>query len=242
MLNGYERGLDLALRWQLRPRCASSSRRWRLSVYLFVVIPKGFFPQQDTGLIIGDVGGRAGHLVRRHEASTRRSSATIVLADPDVASVAMFIGGGGSALNTGRMFITLKPRDERDATRRPDHRAAAAEARQGRRRAALPAGRAGHPRRRPPVAHAVPVHPAGRRPRRAEHLGAARCSAKLQTLPQLRDVATDQQTEGTTLTLTIDRDAASRFGIPPQLIDDTLYDAFGQRQVPSISPSSTATT
>jgi hypothetical protein len=53
----------------------------------------------------------------------------------------------------------------------------------------------------------------------------------MQTLPQLRDVATDQQTKGTTLTLTIDRDTASRFGIQPQLIDDTLYDAFGQRQV-----------
>jgi HAE1 family hydrophobic/amphiphilic exporter-1 len=56
--------------------------------------------------------------------------------------------------------------------------------------------------------------------------------AKMQTLPELRDVATDQQTSsGTTLTLTIDRDQASRFGIQPQLIDDTLYDAFGQRQV-----------
>ena len=53
----------------------------------------------------------------------------------------------------------------------------------------------------------------------------------MKTLPELRDVATDQQTEGTTLTLTIDRDTASRFGIQPQLIDDTLYDAFGQRQV-----------
>ena len=53
----------------------------------------------------------------------------------------------------------------------------------------------------------------------------------MKTLPQLRDVATDQQTEGTTLQLTIDRDTASRYGIQPQLIDDTLYDAFGQRQV-----------
>ena len=55
--------------------------------------------------------------------------------------------------------------------------------------------------------------------------------AKMQTLPELRDVATDQQTDGTTLTLTIDRDTASRYGIPPQMIDDTLYDAFGQRQI-----------
>jgi multidrug efflux pump subunit AcrB len=55
--------------------------------------------------------------------------------------------------------------------------------------------------------------------------------AKIKTLPELRDVATDQQTEGTTLQLTINRDTAARFGIQPQLIDDTLYDAFGQRQV-----------
>src|SRR6185295_1099663 len=55
--------------------------------------------------------------------------------------------------------------------------------------------------------------------------------AKMKTLPELRDVATDQQTRGTTVTMTIDRDTASRFGIQPQLIDDTLYDAFGQRQV-----------
>ena len=78
--------------------------------------------------------------------------------------------------------------------------------------------------------HPVPVHAPGRQPRRTQRLGAedARQAA---TLPDLRDVATDQQNAGTTLTLTIDRDMASRFGIQPQLIDDTLYDAFGQRQV-----------
>ena len=128
------------------------------------------------------------------------------------------------------MFITLKPRDERERQRAADHRAAAAEAGEGRGRAAVHAGGAGRP--------------VGGRPTRTQfeytlqdanlaelNDWAPKILAKLKTLPELRDVATDQQTSGTTLTLTIDRDTASRFGIQPQLIDDTLYDAFGQRQV-----------
>ena len=75
-------------------------------------------------------------------------------------------------------------------------------------------------------------------------MGAQDFLARMQTLPELRDVATDQQTNGTTLELKINRDTASRYGIQPQLIDDTLYDAFGQRllAVRYISPNSTATT
>ena len=97
--------------------------------------------------------------------------------------------------------------------------------------AAVPAGGAGHPRRRAAVQDAVSVHAAGRRRRRAVSPGRRRCWRQLQKLPKLRDVATDQQIGGTTATLTIDRDAAARFGIQPQAIDDTLYDAFGQRQI-----------
>ena len=129
------------------------------------------------------------------------------------------------------MFITLKPRDERDADAfqiiarlRPKLAA-------GRGRAALPAGGAGHHRRRPRRADAVPVHAAGRRSRRAQRLGA---EDPRQAARRCRSCATSRPTSrshGTTLTLTIDRDMAARFGIQPQLIDDTLYDAFGQRQV-----------
>jgi hydrophobic/amphiphilic exporter-1 (mainly G- bacteria), HAE1 family len=142
----------------------------------------------------------------------------------------MFIGGGGSALNTGRMFITLKPRNERDASAqqiiarlRPK-----LEKVQGARlfmQAAQDVRLGGRPTR---TQFEYTLQDA--------NLGelnewAPKILDKMKTLPELRDVATDQQSSGTTLTLTIDRDTASRFGIQPQLIDDTLYDAFGQRQV-----------
>jgi hydrophobic/amphiphilic exporter-1 (mainly G- bacteria), HAE1 family len=135
-----------------------------------------------------------------------------------------------SALNTGRLYITLKPRNERSANAqqiiarlRPQ-----VEKVQGARLF---------------MQAAQDVRLSGRATRtqfeytlQDANLGelnewAPKILDKMKTLPELRDVATDQQSSGTTLTLTIDRDTASRFGIQPQLIDDTLYDAFGQRQV-----------
>ena len=142
----------------------------------------------------------------------------------------MFIGGGGSALNTGRMFITLKPRNERDASAqqiiarlRPK-----LEKVEGARlfmQAAQDVRLGGRPTR---TQFEYTLQDAN-----LDELNewAPKILDKMKTLPELRDVATDQQIAGTTLTLTIDRDTASRFGIQPQLIDDTLYDAFGQRQV-----------
>ena len=154
-------------------------------------------------------------------------------ADPAVDTMAMGLGAGvgNSAQNNGRMFITLKPRDERDVERLPGHRPPAAETRQGQRAAGLPAGGAGRHRRRA----ASPGRSSSTRCRTPISTnstpGRRKILDKLKSLPELRDVATDQQNAGTTLTLKIDRDMASRFGIQPQLIDDTLYDAFGQRQV-----------
>ena len=128
------------------------------------------------------------------------------------------------------MFITLKPRDERDVDRASDHRPAAAAARQveGARvflQAAQDVTVGGRARARQ---FQYTLQDAN-----LDELNAwaPKILDKLKSLPELRDVATDQQTAGTTLTLEIDRDTASRFGIQPQLIDDTLYDAFGQRQV-----------
>ncbi|MBB5047913.1 HAE1 family hydrophobic/amphiphilic exporter-1 [Rhodopseudomonas rhenobacensis] len=228
MLRGYARGLDLVLRWRLTTLIVFFVTLG-LSVYLFVVIPKGFFPQQDTGLITA--ASEAAQDIsfadmKRHQEELGQ----IVLADPDVGSVAMQVGGAGSALNTGRMYITLKPRSERSASAqqiiarlRPQ-----LEKVQGARLF---------------MQAAQDVRLGGRATRtqfeytlQDANLGelnewAPKILTKMKTLPQLRDVATDQQTEGTTLTLTINRDAAARFGIQPQLIDDTLYDAFGQRQV-----------
>ena len=228
LLRAYERGLDLVLRWRLTTLLVFFATLG-LSIYLFVIIPKGFFPQQDNGLITA--ASEAAQDIsfadmKRHQ----EELGAIVQADPDVASIAMFIGGGGSALNTGRMYVTLKPRDERKASAqqiiarlRPK-----VDKVQGARlfmQAAQDVRLGGRPSR---TQFEFTLQDAN-----LDELNewAPKILEKMKTLDQLRDVATDQQTNGTTLTLTIDRDAASRFGIQPQLIDDTLYDAFGQRQV-----------
>jgi HAE1 family hydrophobic/amphiphilic exporter-1 len=228
MLHAYERGLDRALRWKLTTLCIFFATLG-LSVYLFIIIPKGFFPQQDNGFLTGtseasqDISFAD---MKRHQ----EELSDIVQADPAVDSIAMFIGGGGTALNSGRMYVTLKPHDERDANAqqiisrlRPKlekvegarlYMQASQDVRLG--------GRATRTQFEFTLQDA-----------NLEELNewAPRILAAMQKLPQLRDVATDQQSQGTTLTMTIDRDTASRYGIQPQLIDDTLYDAFGQRQV-----------
>jgi hydrophobic/amphiphilic exporter-1 (mainly G- bacteria), HAE1 family len=228
MLHAYERGLDRALRWKLTTLCIFFATL-ALSVYLFIIIPKGFFPQQDNGFLTGtseasqDISFAD---MKRHQ----EELSDIVQADPAVDSIAMFIGGGGTALNSGRMYVTLKPHDERDANAqqiisrlRPKlekvegarlYMQASQDVRLG--------GRATRTQFEFTLQDA-----------NLDELNewAPKILAAMQKLPQLRDVATDQQSQGTTLTMTIDRDTASRYGIQPQLIDDTLYDAFGQRQV-----------
>ncbi len=228
MLHAYERGLDTVLRWRLTTLCVFFATVG-LSVYLFIIIPKGFFPQQDNGFLTAT--SEAGQDISFADMKRKQEElGEIVQRDPAVDSIAMFIGGGGSALNTGRLYITLKPREERDAD--AQHIIA---------------------RLRPQVAKvegarlfmqaSQDVRLGGRATRtqfeytlqdaNLDELNewAPKILAKMQKLPELRDVATDQQTQGTTLTMTINRDTASRYGIQPQLIDDTLYDAFGQRQV-----------
>src|SRR6476469_622780 len=112
VLHSYERGLDRALRWSLVTLCIFFATV-ALSVYLFNIIPKGFFPQQDNGFLTAvsempqDIS--FAEMKRRQEELSQ-----IVQADPAVDSIAMFIGGGGTALNSGRMYITLKPLEERD--------------------------------------------------------------------------------------------------------------------------------
>jgi HAE1 family hydrophobic/amphiphilic exporter-1 len=228
MLHAYERGLDLALRWKLTTLLIFFATLG-LSIYLFVIIPKGFFPQQDNGLITAtseasqDISFEA--MKSRQEALSK-----IVMEDPDVATVAMAIGGGGRAGNNGNLFITLKPRNERKAN-----------AQQIISRLRPKLEKVDGARLYMQAAQDVRL---GGRPTRTQfeftlqdanlaelNEWAPKILAKMQTLPELRDVATDQQATGTTLTLTINRDTASRYGIQPQLIDDTLYDAFGQRQV-----------
>jgi len=228
MLRGYEWGLDLVLRWRFTTLMVFFGTV-ALSGYLFVIIPKGFFPQQDVGLITGITEGGQ-DISFKEMTRLQEQIGSIILKDPAVASMAMSIGGGGSALNNGRMYITLKPRNSRDVTAqqiiarlRPQFdklegarvfMQAAQDVRLG--------GRATRTQFEYTLQDA-----------NLDELNtwAPKILEKLKTLPELRDVATDQQTQGTTLTLTINRDTASRFGIQPQLIDDTLSDAFGQRQV-----------
>jgi HAE1 family hydrophobic/amphiphilic exporter-1 len=228
MLHAYERGLDLALGWK-RLTLLIFFATLALSVYLFIVIPKGFFPQQDNGLITAT--SEASQDISFAAMQSRQEELSkIVMADPAVATAAMAIGGSGRAGNNGNMFITLKPRNERDASAqqiiarlRPK-----LEKVQGARlymQAAQDVRLGGRPTR---TQFEFTLQDAN-----LDELNewAPKILAKMQTLPQLRDVATDQQSEGTTLQLKINRDTASRYGIQPQLIDDTLYDAFGQRQV-----------
>jgi HAE1 family hydrophobic/amphiphilic exporter-1 len=228
MLRAYERGLDLALRWRFSTLLIFFATLG-LSVYLFIIIPKGFFPQQDIGLITATSEASQdvsfAEMVRRQEAL-----GAIVQADPAVASVAMAIGGNGRAGNNGNVYITLKPLSQRDAS------ATQVIARLRPQLEKVDGGRL--------YMQAAQDVRLGGRPTRTQfeftlqdaNLGelnewAPKILAKMKTLPELRDVATDQQSQGTTLQLKINRDNASRYGIQPQLIDDTLYDAFGQRQV-----------
>jgi hydrophobic/amphiphilic exporter-1 (mainly G- bacteria), HAE1 family len=228
MLHAYERGLDLALRRSLVTLLIFFGTV-ALSVSLFIVIPKGFFPQQDNGFLTG-VSEASQDISFEDMRRKQEQLNDIVQADPAVDSIAMFIGGGGTALNSGRMYVTLKPHEDRDVT---------ADQIIARLRPKLEQVEGA----RLYLQASQDVRLGGRATRtqfeftlqdaNLDELNdwAPKILARMQKLPELRDVATDQQTEGTTLNLSIDRDTASRYGIQPQLIDDTLYDAFGQRQV-----------
>jgi len=228
MLRAYERGLDVALSWR-RTTLVIFFATLALSVYLFTVIPKGFFPQQDIGLITA-TSEASQDTSFASMVKTQEALGAIAQADPAVATVAMAIGGNGRAGNNGNVYITLKPLAERDAS------AMQVIARLRPKLEKVQGGRLY-------MQAAQDVRMGGRATRtqfeftlqdaNLEELNewAPKVLQKMRALPELRDVATDQQSQGTTLQLKINRDTASRYGIQPQLIDDTLYDAFGQRQV-----------
>ncbi|NEU95969.1 efflux RND transporter permease subunit [Bradyrhizobium uaiense] len=228
MLRGYQNALDVALRWKFTTLMIFFATL-ALSIYMFVIIPKGFFPQQDVGLITATSEANQDISFAQMKGKQEELS-KIVMQDPGVATVAMAIGGSGRAGNNGNMFITLKPLNERDAN-----------AQQIIARLRPKLEKVLGARLFMQAAQDVRL---GGRPTRTQfeftlqdanlaelNEWAPKILGKMQTLPQLRDVATDQQTNGTTVELKINRDTASRYGIQPQLIDDTLYDAFGQRQV-----------
>jgi multidrug efflux pump len=202
-----------------------------LTVALAIWVPKGFFPQQDTGMILG-VTEAAPDVSFPKMMEFQRSVAGVVLADPGVATVASFIGSDGTnpTTNSGRLSITLKPREERDAD------ANEIIARLQPKIAAVSGvdvylqsvqdlqidSRIGRTQFQYTLEDADLTELTQWAPRLVDELRKSQV---------LKDVASDQETAGLQVSLTIDRDTASRLGISPQVIDDTLYDAFGQRQI-----------
>jgi hydrophobic/amphiphilic exporter-1 (mainly G- bacteria), HAE1 family len=227
LVEHYTRGLDFVLRHQ-RTTLITFLLTVALAVVLYVIEPKGFFPQQDTGIIAGITDAPQDVSFEEMAGLTHRLT-DIITADPAVSGWAAFVGGG-RPLNNGFVIIGLKPRDERDVT------ADQVIDRLRKKIATVPGGTL--------FLQAAQDLNVGGRLARTQYqytlqdsnldelnVWAPRLLEQLKKLPQLRDVASDQQNSSTKLALVIDRDQAARFGIQPALIDNTLYDAFGQREV-----------
>ena len=202
-----------------------------LTVYLYIIIPKGFFPVQDTGVIQG-ISQAAQTVGSKTMSAKQQELAKVILADPAVESLSSFIGADGTntTLNSGRMSINLKPLDQRDLS-------AADVIRRLKKSLAKVQGITLYMQ---PVQNITVDDRVSRTqyqyaledPDQNElNLWAGRFVTKLKQLPELEDVATDQQLGGLAVDLDIDRATASRLGIAPTTIDNTLYDAFGQRQI-----------
>jgi multidrug efflux pump len=205
-----------------------------LTIVLYVVVPKGFFPVQDTGVILGV--SEAPESISFTALSERQRALTrVILKDPDVASLSSFIGIDGTNMtpNSGRIQINLKPREERhaDATAIIRRLQTALHSVEGITLYMQPVQDLTVENRVSRTQYQYTLEDADSR-ELVEWT--PRLIAKLKELPELREVASDQQNGGLQAMLDIDRDTASRLGIVPQLIDDTLYDAFGQRQVSTI--------
>src|SRR2546430_2111614 len=201
------------------------------TILLYIYLPKGFFPVQDTGAILG-VSESEQSISFTAMAARQQELARVILQDADVESLSSFIGidGTNTTINSGRMQINLKPHNERKSSASAIIRRLQPQLEKV----------GGITLFMQPVQDITVDDRVSRTQFQysledadAKELNtwAPRLVEKLQSLPELRDVASDQQSEGLQASLTIDRDSAARFGITPQMIDDTLYDAFGQRLV-----------
>jgi multidrug efflux pump len=203
-----------------------------LTVYLYIAAPKGFFPQQDTGRLTGSI--QAAQDISFQALRQKLSQfVTVVMADPAVDTVVAYTGGSGGTTNTGRMFTSLKPLRERKIS---------VDQVMARLRGKL----SSVPGANLYLQVVQDIRIGGRRSNAAWQFTlqgddlkelnhwAPRLLSRLQTLPQLVDVNSDQQNKGLEAAVVIDRDTAARVGLTPQQIDDALYDAFGQRQVSTI--------
>jgi multidrug efflux pump len=225
------------LKWVLKYRAVTlliAAATLVLTVWLYVIVPKGFFPVQDTGVIQG-ISEASPRISFPAMAQKQQSLAAVILKDPAVASLSSFIGvdGTNTTLNSGRILINLKRLAERKLT--------ATEV-MSRLQPAL-AQVDGITLYMQPVQDLTVEDRVSRtqyqyiledpNPQELNNWTTQFVNT-LKTLPQLQDVATDQQTGGAESTLVIDRVTASRLGITPQTIDQTLYDAFGQRQISTL--------
>jgi len=225
------------LRWVLQHQPATlmvAVATLILTIVLYIIVPKGFFPVQDTGVIQG-ISQAPQNVSFPAMAQRQQELGKIILEDPAVQSLSSFVGidGTNTTVNSGRILINLKPLDERkvsisDIIRRLEPKLAKVD---------------GIELFMQPVQDLTVEDRVSRTQYQysLEDASAAELAVwtnklvdKLKTLPELRDVATDQQNDGLEAHLVIDRATASRLGITPQMIDDTLYDAFGQRQVSTI--------
>ena len=246
----YAAGLRWVLRHQWLMLCVVLGTV-ALNVYLFIIVPKGFFPQQDTGRLSGST--RASQDISFEAMRVKqRELAQMVLDDPAIGSVTAFAGGGRNSNNVGFMFIALKPLNQRpyrpqpdDPINRlrkllhihPDH-VSANDVVNGLRRklTSVPGATL--------FLQANQDIQIGGRGSDAQYqytlsdenldelnTWAPQLQARMRTMHELTDVSTDQQNQGLAANLVIDRDTASRLGITAAAIDNVLYDAFGQREV-----------
>ena len=226
LIHGYERGLEFTLRHQ-RPTMVLNLLLIVLSGWMFYAMPKGFFPQEDTGLLFGF--SQADPDISFPGMSDRQEAvAKVIAADPDVAAFGSSIGGtGGSGMNTGRIFIQLKPLSQRSA------RADQIIQRLRPKLASIPGITV--------FLQSIQNIQVGGRLARTQYqytlqdvdidelnTWAPKMLAKLRTLPALQDVATDQSSGAVQLMIRINRDSAARLGVNVTTIQQTLYDAFGQ--------------
>ncbi len=230
-LKTYRGGLGWVLRHQLLTLIITIATAG-LTVYLYIQVPKGFFPQQDTGRIGGSVQADQDISFTAMKQKMEQFVG-IVMKDPNVQTIVGF-AGGNTARNQGRMFITLKPKGKE---RKITSDQVIGEMR--RKLAAVPGATL--------YMQSSQDLTVGGRSSQAQYQytlqsedlqelnsWAPKLLQKLRTLHELRDVNTDQQDRGLEANVTIDRDTASRLGVTPQAIDNALYDAFGQRQVSTI--------
>jgi multidrug efflux pump len=249
----YNRGLRWVLRHQTLMLCVTIGTAF-LNIYLFKIVPKGFFPQQDTGRL----GGRtlaAQDISFDAMSAKQRNLAQMVMDDPAVQSVTAFVGGngpGGGSTNIGNMFIALKPLNQRpyrvvadDWVNRlrktlhinPDHVTADDVVNRLRGRLTSVPGAILFLQAQQDIqiggrgAAAQYQYTLSDENLSELNSWAPRFEARARSMKELRDVSTDQQNQGLSATLVIDRDTASRLGITAAAIDSVLYDAFGQREV-----------